>query len=394
ALALNVFLAGLDVAGLIMPQTALSGDDIRAIVIAGIPDAIRQFGEPDVMQGQVDGIDVLQFIVRAANGMLTKSAEVASKKTAKSESVKKLSGFIGRGLESVSVALSVGSAISKTGKVATRVYDLLRATPIETTYIIPNATRDSLVAAKKTQEQQEDTTAQQQITTPTTNPPLTSEKLVRVFGDIWVHNNEEGTPPLGVIIGVADTDTSPKAWRSDSDNPDLRRGDRAKYLSERTRIGDPLEKFPQSTRAIEVELPSGKRGWIVAEWSYKGNPIVLAEIISPDDSTKLTIPEPIFADMEGKWNGTWVDGKTANQFEISFRKGWWLYGQGSETIENGTESFTMGGSLFGNKIFFYKYYPDRTIYYEGDVSGDTAGGTWQENSWFGSSGTWTMTRAN
>ncbi|MDP1721484.1 MAG: hypothetical protein Q8L08_10905, partial [Candidatus Nanopelagicaceae bacterium] len=230
----------------------------------------------------------------------------------------------------------------------------------------------------------------------TVDPPyLFAEKVVRVFRDVWLYNNKDNIPPLGTIIGCG-SDCSPTVWKSSGDNnSDLRRGDLAKYLSEYNRIANPFENLPQSTRAIYVELSNGKKGWIIAEWTYKGNSMVLAEAALSANLAKSLSPEPFFSDIKGKWNGSWIQGEATGRFEINIEiseKSLWFHAQGSETTPSGTEFFTIGGSLFGNKIFFYKYYPDRTFYYEGDISGDAASGTWQENSWFGSSGTWSMTR--
>jgi len=235
------------------------------------------------------------------------------------------------------------------------------------------------------------TVQSQSQTQQNTQLPLVSEKVVRVFRDTWIYNSQTGTAPLGVITGCGKICSDPNTWNTNNnDEPDIKKGESIKYISQQNQIANLLSDFPQSTKTFEVELTNGQKGWIVAEWSYQGNSIMLAEIISSSDSIKQIPSEPFFPNMEGKWNGSWKEGESMGQFEINFDKsGLWFYGEGNETTETRIESFTISGSLFGNQIFFYKNYPDRQISYKGIVEGNYASGTW---NYLWSSGTWSMTK--
>lgn len=226
----------------------------------------------------------------------------------------------------------------------------------------------------------------------------TTSTLVRIIADNLgcYTQNSDGKPPLGAIVGVSSGVNIPTTgWNITSV---LRRGDVLKYVDGAATFSMSIF-FPESLRTYEVELPDGKKCWVVAQWSLGFNsPINLSEVISPENFSS-TLPAPLlFPGVQGTWRGSWKNDGSGNsgtfEFQITDSDSITFGGAGSETSNNRTRSFNIGGSVFGDYVFFIKTYPDSndSLTYEGKYNGNSLEGLW--NIFTGSAGDWSMTRAN
>lgn len=227
-----------------------------------------------------------------------------------------------------------------------------------------------------------------------TNLPPISGKVVRIIANNvqFLAANSLGRPPLGEMIGTAEDRLSDNTKWEHIESGYSNRADIVEYISEESIRGN-LNKWPQATRAVEVGLPRGKKGWVVTDWFYKGETIVVAEVLSGSDLSKPIPPAPPFTDIKGQWSGEWKGQSGTFEIEIIEQSDRMFTGKGRDVIIGQMQSFTIGGATFKDKIFFEKYYPyGNFVKYEGTFSGNAAGGSWKSSSY--TSGDWSMTKIN
>lgn len=227
-----------------------------------------------------------------------------------------------------------------------------------------------------------------------TNLPPISGKVVRIITNNvqLLTANSLGNPPLGEMIGTAEDRLSDNRKWEDIEGGYLNRGDIVEYISKESARGNP-SKWPQATRAVKVELTSGKKGWVVTDWFYKGETIVMAEVLWRSDPSKQIPPAPPFTDIKGQWSGEWKGHSGTFEIEIIEQSDRVFTGKGRDVIIGQMQSFTIGGAIFKDKTFFETYYPnDNFVKYEGTFSENTAGGSWKSSGY--TSGDWSMTKIN
>lgn len=236
--------------------------------------------------------------------------------------------------------------------------------------------------------------SQSPIRNDTTLDKATAEKVVRVIANNvqFLAANSLGKAPLGGMIGTAEDRLSDDTKWEDIEGGYLNRGDIVEYISEESVRGNP-NAWPQATRAVEVKLPSGKKGWVVTDWFYKGETIVMAEVLSKSDLSKQIPLSPSVTDIKGQWSGEWKGQAGTFEIEIKDQSDRMFTGKGRDVIVGQMQSFTIGGATFKDKIFFDTYYPNgNLVKYEGTFSGNAAGGSWKSSGY--TSGDWSMMKTN
>ena len=203
----------------------------------------------------------------------------------------------------------------------------------------------------------------------------------------------DGPDPTGqAVVGNYGVKTEP-LWKGLAV---VHSGDLLEYVDESyCIISNPLESFPQCLKAFKVKTKDGKIGWIIASWAggILEDEIELAKVVT--EKTSYSVKPVTFGNVSGKWAGYYEQWVNRQKKKIEFRinigqSGSILFfsGTSSEILNGETKTANIGGSLFKNKIYFVKYYPDGNwIRYQGTVSqdGKSAEGT-IPTKWFMSRG--------
>jgi len=157
-------------------------------------------------------------------------------------------------------------------------------------------------------------------------------------------------------------------------------GDLLEYIDESYYTTYSLwESFPQCLKAFKVKTKDGEIGWVIASWSggLLEDEIELAKVVT--EKTSYSVNPVTFGDVSGKWTGyyeqwTGWGNKEKIEFRINIDQSddtLCFSGTSSEILNGETKTANIGGSLFKNKIYFIKYYPDGNwIKYQGTVSQD------------------------
>ena len=135
ALGLNLFAIILDTASLVVPfDKSISQDDLRKIAVAGLTEISHKFSQPDFMQGRANAKDFNQVVVGGAAAMLKEFLNIL-----KDEAAKNFLKFAARSLQIAADTVIVLDKVSKGGKIADRIAQLLTlGTPLETSYLTVN----------------------------------------------------------------------------------------------------------------------------------------------------------------------------------------------------------------------------------------------------------------